>query len=100
MGKTKDLSALQGMVEGMVEVPGAPVYVKNCNAAGFFMLNSFPCASRMVHQPKDISQLYTTVGSIGVNIGQHPCGTLSIPCGVHALTNRGCSEATKGGPQY
>uniref|UniRef100_A0A4W5RST4 Syntaxin-binding protein 5-like n=1 Tax=Hucho hucho TaxID=62062 RepID=A0A4W5RST4_9TELE len=29
------------------------------------------------------SQLDTTVGSIGVNMGQHPCGTLSTPCRVH-----------------
>ena len=28
--------------------------VKNCNAAGVFMFNSFPCASRMVHHLKDI----------------------------------------------
>jgi hypothetical protein len=33
------------------------------------------------------SQLGTNVGSIGINIGQYPCGTLSISCGVHALTN-------------
>ena len=31
------------------------------------------------------SELDTTVGSIGVNMGQHPCGTLSTPCRVHAL---------------
>jgi hypothetical protein len=29
-------------------------------------------------------QLDPTVGSIGVNRGQHPCGTLSTPCRVHA----------------
>ena len=26
----------------------------------------------------------TTLRSIGVNMGQHPCGMLSTPCGVHA----------------
>ena len=31
------------------------------------------------------SQLDTTVGSTGVNMGQHPCGMLSTPCRVHAL---------------
>jgi hypothetical protein len=41
------------------------------------------------------SQLDTTVGSIGVNMGQHPCGTLSTPW-VHDPTNWICSEA-KGG---
>jgi hypothetical protein len=32
------------------------------------------------------SQLDTTVVSIGVNMGQHPCGMLSTPCRVHAPT--------------
>lgn len=27
--------------------------VRNCNAAGFFMHNSFLCVSRKVHHPKD-----------------------------------------------
>ena len=36
----------------------------------------------MVHHQKTSSQLDTTVGSIGVNMGQHPCGTLSTPCKV------------------
>jgi hypothetical protein len=35
------------------------------------------------------SQLDTTVGSIGVNLGQHPCGMLSTPCRVHALRAKG-----------
>jgi hypothetical protein len=34
---------------------------------GFSTLNNFLCVSRMVNHP--------TVGSIGVNMGQHPCGT-------------------------
>jgi hypothetical protein len=38
------------------------------------------------------SQLDTTEGSIGVNMGQHPCITLSTTCSVHATTNWGCSE--------
>ena len=29
-------------------------------------------------------QIDTTVGSFGVNMGQHPCGTLSTPCRGHA----------------
>jgi hypothetical protein len=59
-------------------VPGAPVCVKNCNAAGFPMLNSFLCVSKMFQSTS--SQLDTTVGSIGVNMGQHPCGTHPTPC--------------------
>ena len=41
------------------------------------------------------SQLDTTVGSVGVNVVQHPIGTLSKACSAHALTNSGCSERTK-----
>jgi hypothetical protein len=33
------------------------------------------------------SKLDTTVGSIGVNMGQYPCGTLSTPCRVHDPMN-------------
>jgi hypothetical protein len=33
------------------------------------------------------SQLDSTVGSIGVNMGQHPCGTLSTPCRDYGATN-------------
>ena len=36
---------------------------------------------------KTSSQLDTTVGSIGVNMGQHLYGMLSTPCRVHVLTN-------------
>ena len=42
--------------------------------------------------PRTSSQLDITVGSIGVNMGQHPCGMLSTPYRVHALTNVGSSE--------
>jgi hypothetical protein len=44
MGKRKDVNAFE---QGMVV--GTPVCVKN-----FFMLNNFPCVSRMVHHPKDL----------------------------------------------
>ena len=33
------------------------------------------------------SLLDTTIGRIGVNMVQHPCGTLLSTCRVHALTN-------------
>ena len=42
--------------------PGAPVCVKNCNAAGFFSLNSFLCVSRMVHHPKGIQPTWHNCG--------------------------------------
>ena len=36
--------------------------VKNCNAAGFFTLNRFPCVSGMVHHPKDIQPTWHNFG--------------------------------------
>ena len=42
------------------------------------------------------SQLDTTMWSIGVNMGQHPCRMLSTPCRVHASMNCGCSEGKAG----
>ncbi|CDQ82669.1 unnamed protein product [Oncorhynchus mykiss] len=52
-----------------------------------FSHNSFLCISRMGHHPKHIKPTLTTMGRIGVNMGQHPCGTLSTPCRVRARTN-------------
>ena len=43
------------------------------------------------------SQLNTTVGSIGVNMGQRPCGMYLTHCRVHAPTNRGVPEGKRGG---
>ena len=58
---------------------------RHCNAAVFFLPSIVvPCVSRMVHHQKDNQP---TVGSIGVNMGQQPSGTLSTPCRVHALMN-------------
>ena len=80
MGKTKYWVTFERVM--VVGARRSGLCVKNCNAAGFFTLDSFPCVSRMVHHPNDIlySQLDATVGSIGVNMGQHPCGTLLTPC--------------------
>jgi hypothetical protein len=41
-------------------------------------------------------QFDTTVGRIGVNMGQHPYRTLSTPCRVYATTNLVCSEGKMG----
>ena len=52
------------------------VCVKNCNAAGFFMLNSFPCVLRMVRHPKDIQ---LTWHNRGKRWSQHgPASQLNI----------------------
>jgi hypothetical protein len=50
--------------------------VKNCNAAGLFTLNSFLCVQYQEWSTtqRTSSQLDTTVGSIGFNMVQHPCG--------------------------
>ena len=50
MGKTKSAFE-QDMVVGARRTGLS--CVKNCNAAGFFMLKSFPGVSRMFHHPKD-----------------------------------------------
>ena len=62
--------------------------VKNCNTAGFFMLNSFPCESRMVHHPKDIQPIWHNCGkhwestwaSIPVERFQHLYKQCSLNC--------------------
>jgi hypothetical protein len=68
MGKTKDLSAFERCSSCQVHVS---------KTTGFFTTVS----------QRTFSQLDTTVGKIGVNTGQHPCGMLVTPCRVHALTN-------------
>jgi hypothetical protein len=80
MGKTKDWSAFE---RGMVVGSGAPVCVKNCNAAGFFTFNSFQCVSRMVHHPKDIQttwQLCEATDSTWASIAMECFGHLTSPC--------------------
>ena len=57
----------------------------NCNAAGFLMLNRFRVYQEWSTTQRTSSQLDTTVESIGVNMSQDLCGTLSTPCRVHAL---------------
>ena len=57
-GKDKYLSAFEwGMVVG-----ARFECVKNCNLAGFFTLNSFPCESTIVHHPKDIHPTWHNCG--------------------------------------
>jgi hypothetical protein len=46
------------------------------------------------------SQLDTNVGRIGVNIGQHPCGTLSTPCRVHGRRIEAILRANGSATQY
>jgi hypothetical protein len=90
-GETKDLSAFaQGMVVG-ARRPDLNVS-RTVTLLGF----SWSTVSRVCQgwssTKRTSSQFDTTVGSIGVNMGQHPRRTLSTPCRVHATTNWGCSE--------
>ena len=54
------------------------------------MLMDFSCSTVLrVYQEwsttqRTFGQLHTTVGCIGVNMGQHPCGTLLTRCRVYA----------------
>ena len=58
-------------------MPGAPVCVKNCNPAGFFTFNSFPCVSRMVHNPKDIQATSHNCGKHWNQLG--PVSLWNVP---------------------
>jgi hypothetical protein len=66
--------------------------INNLNAAGFFMLNSFPCVSIIFHPPRTSSQLWEVLESTWTSI---PVECLTL-CRVHALTNWGWSEDKKG----
>jgi hypothetical protein len=59
MGKTKYLSAFE---RDMVVGDGRTGLCKNCNAAGFFTLNSYPCASGIVHHLNDIQSTWHNRG--------------------------------------
>jgi hypothetical protein len=83
MGRTKDRS---GFERGMVIGARHTGFWKTATLVGF----SHSTVSR-VYQVWSTTQP-TIVGSIGVNMGQHPCGMILIPCWVHSLTNWGCSE--------
>jgi hypothetical protein len=73
--------------------------VKNCNAVFLRSTVSSVYEEWSITQ-RTSKQLDTTMGSIGVNMGQHPYGTLLTLCRVHAPANRGCSEDKGGATQY
>ena len=86
MGKTKYVSACeQDMVVGARRT--GLIVSRTATLLGF----SHSTVSRVYQEwsttIRTSSQLDTTVGSIRVNMGQQPCGTLSTPYRVHALTN-------------
>ena len=84
MGKTKYLSAFE---RGIVVGGGHTGLCQELQRCWVFHAQQFPVCIKngppTIGHPANL----TTVGSIGVNMGQHPCGTLSTPCRVHVLTN-------------
>jgi hypothetical protein len=94
IGKTKYLSAFEpGMLVGARRTVWVCQELQRCRV--------FHTTVSCVYQEwsttwRTSSQLHTTVRSIGVNMCQHPYGTLLTPCRVHALTNLGCSEGKWG----
>ena len=76
MDKTKDLSAFEwGMVEGARHTS----LCQELQRCWVFHAQQFPVCIKNGPPPKG-HPANLTVGSIGVNMGQHPCGTLSTPC--------------------
>ena len=91
MGKTKDLSAFEQSMSVGARRTGLSV------SRTATLLGSSKSTVSHVYQEwsttkRTSSQLDTTVGNIGVNMRQHPCGMLSTPCEVHVPVNWGCSE--------
>ena len=83
MSKEKDLSAFErDMVVGARHV-GLCQELQRC---WVFHAQQFPVYIKNSPPPKGTSRQFdTTLGSIGVNMGQNPCGTLLPPCRVHAV---------------
>jgi hypothetical protein len=93
MDKTKDLSAFE---LSMVVAARRTSVCQELHRCWVFHAQQFPVCIKNGTPPEGHPANLTTVGSIGVNMGQHPCGTFSTPCRVHALTNGGCSEGKRG----
>ena len=104
MGKTKYLSAFErSIIVGARHrcIVGArhrcQVWVRNCNTDGFFHAQQFPVCIKNGPPPKGHPANITTVGRIGVNMSQHPCGMLSTPCRVHVWRIEAVLRATPWG---
>jgi hypothetical protein len=83
---TKDLSAFErGMVVGARHTSLS--VSRTATLLGF----SHSTVSRVYQEwsttQRTSSQLDTIMGSNGVNIAEHRCGTLLAPCRIHATTN-------------
>ena len=93
MGKTKYLSVFErGMVVGARRTG---LSVSRTATLLRFSCLQFPVCIKNGPPSKGHPANLTTVGSIGVNMGQHPCWTHSTPCRVHTQTNWDCSESKR-----
>ena len=73
MGKTKYLSAFE---QSMVVGARRTILSESRTATLLGFILNISC----VYQEWSTNQFDTTVGSIGVDMSQPPCGTLSTPC--------------------
>jgi hypothetical protein len=97
--KTKYLSVFeQGMVVGARRTDLR--VSRTASPLGFSRSTVSPVCHEWSSTQRTSSQLDTTVGSTGVNMGQHPCGKLSTPCRVHALKNESFLRAKGAATQY
>ena len=86
MGKTKDVSAFgRGMVVGARHTVLS--VSRTATLLGFTHSKVSFVSQEWSNTQRTSSHLDITVGSSGINMGQHPYGMLLAPCRVHALTN-------------
>ena len=94
MGKTKDLSVFEwSMVVGAM----CTSLCQELQRCWVFHTQQFPVCIKNGPPLKGHPANLTTVGSIGVNIDQHPCGTLTTPCSVHVQRIEAVVRAKGGG---
>ena len=84
MGKTKYLSAFE---RGRVVGARRNGWCQELQRCWVFHAQQFPVCIKNGPPHKGHAANLTTIGSIGVNMAQHPCETLSTPCRVHAQAN-------------
>ena len=78
----------QGAFEqGMVVAARRTGLCQELKRCWVFHSQQFPMRIKNGPPPKGHPANLTQLGSIGVNMGQYSCGTLSTPCRVHAQTN-------------
>ena len=99
--QTKYLNAFERGMEVGARHTGVCHELQHCYTAGF---NPRSTVSRVYQEWSSTqiisSQLDTTVGSIGVNMGQHPSGMVSTPCRALLRRIEAVLRAKGGATQY